>query len=81
MQKNKHVVDAQLYVRILENVEEAVVAIDRAGRIALFNPSAQSYTGLSERQSLGKHFEDLFAGQQGILYPVLTALRDRNNFV
>jgi len=76
MQKNKHVVDAQLYVRILENVEDAVVAIDRAGRIALFNPSAQSYTGLSERQSLGKHFEELFAGQQGILYPVLTALRD-----
>jgi two-component system nitrogen regulation sensor histidine kinase GlnL len=72
----KHVVDAQLYVRILENVEEAVVATDRAGRITFFNPSAQAYTGISERQSLGRHFEELFAGQESILYPVRTAVRD-----
>jgi len=76
MPKFKHVVDAQLYVRILENVEEAVVAIDREGRITFFNPSAQAFTGLSERQSLGRHFEELFCGQEGILYPVRTAVRD-----
>jgi two-component system nitrogen regulation sensor histidine kinase GlnL len=69
-------VDAQLYFRILENVEEAVVAIDRAGQITLFNPSAQAYTGISERHSHGRHFESLFAGQDGLLYPVRTALRE-----
>jgi two-component system nitrogen regulation sensor histidine kinase GlnL len=69
-------VDAQLYVRILENVEEAVVAIDGAGRITLFNPSAQACTGLSERHSLGRPFEALFAGQDDLLYPVRTAMRE-----
>lgn len=69
-------VDTQLYIRILENVEEAVVAIDRSGRITFFNPSAQAFTGISERQSLGRNFEELFAGQEAILYPVRTAVRD-----
>jgi two-component system nitrogen regulation sensor histidine kinase GlnL len=68
--------DAQLNLRVLENVEEAVVAISREGRISLFNPAAQAYTGVSERQGLGRHFEDLFAGQEGVLYPIRTAVRD-----
>jgi len=76
MPKVKQVVDSQLYIRILENVEEAVVAIDRTGRITFFNPSAQVHTGVSERQTLGRHFEELFAGQENILYPIRTAVRD-----
>jgi len=60
--------DSQLYLRILENVDRAVVAIDHAGRITLFNPTAQLYTGLSERNSLGRHFEELFSGQEALLY-------------
>lgn len=67
--------DAQLYIRVLENVEEAVVAIDRDGRISLFNPAAQAYTGISERQGLGRYFEELFKGQEGLLYPIRTAVR------
>lgn len=69
-------VDPQLYVRILENVDRAVVAIDQEGRIALFNPAAQQYTGMSERQSLGRHFEDLFAGQEALLYLIRTAANE-----
>jgi len=76
MRNPRPFVDAQIYIRILENVEEAVVAIDRAGRITFFNPSAQAFTGVSERQSLGRHFEELFAGQEPILYPIRTAVRD-----
>jgi two-component system nitrogen regulation sensor histidine kinase GlnL len=68
--------DAQLYVRILENVDRAVVAIDREGRIAFFNPAAQLYTGLSERQSLGRHYEELFAGQESLLYLIRTAVQE-----
>jgi len=68
--------DDQLYVRVLENVEEAVVAIDRRGEIVLVNPAAQACIGVSERQSLGRHFEELFSGQEGLLYPIRTAVRD-----
>lgn len=68
--------DAQLYVRILENIDRAVVAIDQDGAIALFNPSAQLYTGISERQSLGRHYEDLFAGQESLLYLIRTAVSE-----
>ncbi len=68
--------DAQLYIRVLENIDRAVIAIDQQGQIALFNPAAQAYTGLSERQSLGRPYEELFAGQQGLLYLIRTAIRD-----
>lgn len=68
--------DAQLYVQVLDNVEDAVAAIDRDGRIALVNPAAQEFFGLSERQSLGRPFEELFAGQENLLYLIRTALRN-----
>lgn len=68
--------DAQLYVRVLENIDRAVMALNLDGTVALFNPAAQSYTGLSERQSLGRNFEELFAGQEGILYLIRVALRE-----
>jgi two-component system, NtrC family, nitrogen regulation sensor histidine kinase GlnL len=68
--------DTHLYVQVLENVEEAVVAIDHKGFIALFNPAAQLYTGISERQGLGSHFEELFAGQEELLYLVRTVIRE-----
>jgi two-component system nitrogen regulation sensor histidine kinase GlnL len=76
MREQNTATDAQLYVRVLENVEEAVVAIDRQGLIALFNPAAQAFMGVSERQGLGRHFEDLFTGQEDLLYPIRTTVRD-----
>ncbi len=59
--------DTQIYARVVDNIDRAVVAIDRLGSIALFNPAAQDCTGLSERQAVGRHFEKLFAGQEKIL--------------
>lgn len=68
--------DERLYMQVLENVEDAVTAIDDGGRIALVNPAAQEYFGISERHSLGKSYEELFAGQDNLLYLIRTALRD-----
>ncbi len=68
--------DLQLYVRVLENVEDAVVALDQDGCISLFNPAAEVCTGTSKRQSLGRPFEKIFQGQQGLLQLVGAALRE-----
>lgn len=68
--------DAQIHVRVVENIDRAVIALDCDGRIALFNPAAQNMSGLSERQTLGKSFETLFAGQDGLLYLVRLAIRE-----
>jgi two-component system, NtrC family, nitrogen regulation sensor histidine kinase GlnL len=72
-------IDPQLYVRVLQSVEEGVLAFDRNGLITLSNPSAQSYTGISERQSLGRHFQDLFAGQDNLLYLIRTAISEERS--
>lgn len=68
--------DPQLHVRVVENIDRAVIAVAGDGRIVLFNPAAQSCTGLSERQVLGRHYEQVFAGQEGLNYLVRSALRD-----
>jgi len=64
---NRTAGDAQLYLRVLENVDRAIVAIDGQGTITLFNPTAQTYTGFSDRQALGRSFQALFSGQQELL--------------
>lgn len=66
--------DAALYLRVLENMEEAVIAIDRQGKVVLHNPAAQTCTGLSEKQVLGKSFQSLFCKQGKLLELVNTAL-------
>lgn len=66
--------DASLYLRVLENMEEAVIAIDRHGKIVLYNPAAQTCTGLSEKQALGKSYQTLFKKQGKLLELVDTAL-------
>ncbi|PLX79661.1 MAG: PAS domain-containing sensor histidine kinase [Desulfuromonas sp.] len=57
----------QLYQRILENLDRAVIVVDREQRITVFNPAAQEYTGYSERQAKGKLAADLFPGQTELL--------------
>ncbi len=52
--------DSGLHLRIVESIDLAVVALDREGRILLFNPAAQNITGLSERQVTGRHLRHLF---------------------
>ncbi len=65
----------RLYTRVMENIEEGIIAIDQEGRINLFNPAAQNFTGLSERQTLGKPIEDVFRDQNTILYLIRAGLR------
>lgn len=64
-----------IYARVIDNIDRAVIAIDQEGRIALFNPAAQSCTGLSERQCLGRSFEALFAGQERLLSMIHASLQ------
>lgn len=58
--------EQQIYARVLDNLDRAVIATDQQGHITLFNPTAQSYTGMSDKQILGRHFNHLFAGQDAI---------------
>ena len=63
-----------LYARVLENVNDGVVALDSAGCITLLNPAAQNSARLSERQSLGRGFREVFAGQADLLKLVESAM-------
>ncbi len=74
MKKTDSRPDAQLYIRVLENIDRAVIALDPGGQITLFNPAAQAITGISEKQALGRQFSDLFGAQKNFLYLVKTAL-------
>ncbi len=68
--------DEQLYARVLENVEDGVIALDTEGRITLFNPAVQVFSGLSDRQSRGRRFSEVFGGQEPLLHLVDAALRE-----
>ncbi|APG23601.1 MAG: ATP-binding protein [Syntrophotalea acetylenica] len=72
--KNREPKDRALYMRVLENMEEAVVAIDNDERIVLFNPAAQICTGYSERQALKRLLGDLFGSSADLLRLVRSAL-------
>ena len=62
------------YKMILENVEDAVIALNQAGQISLFNPAAQIFTGKSEKQSIGHTFTELFSHQKNLCSLVTTTL-------
>jgi two-component system nitrogen regulation sensor histidine kinase GlnL len=61
---------------VLDNIDRAVIAIARDGRVTLFNPAAEAYLGKACRHALQHHFLELFAGQDALLYLVRTALQD-----
>jgi two-component system nitrogen regulation sensor histidine kinase GlnL len=73
--------DPQFYARVLENVEDAVIALDRHGRITLFNPAAENLTGMSRRQCFGHLFETLFRGQSALLTLVQCVIREARSIV
>lgn len=68
--------DGQLYIQVIENLEDAVAAIDSQGRIALFNPAAQELFGISERLCLGRLFDELFIRQEQLLHLIRSVVRD-----
>jgi len=65
-----------LYGMILDNVEDAVIALDQQGMISHFNPAAQTFTGISEKQSLGRSFVELFKHQTNLCALVETTMRE-----
>ncbi len=64
----------QEYALILENIGDAILAIDQQGKIILFNSAAQLYTGLSEKQTVGQSFVQFFQNQEILCYLVQTTL-------
>ncbi len=68
--------DSALTARILDNVEDGIIALDAEGRVTLCNPAAQAFTGISERQCRGRLLQSLLAGQKALMYLARTALED-----
>jgi len=68
--------DPQLYIRVLENLDRAVIAIDAQGVIQLFNPAAELNTGYSERQILGRRYDDIFTFDNEFTYLIQAALEN-----
>ncbi|PLY01321.1 MAG: PAS domain-containing sensor histidine kinase [Desulfuromonas sp.] len=64
------------FTLILENLDDAVIAVDQQGIINLFNPAAQEFTGKSEKQSIGKLFFECFSKQETLCYLTRTALEE-----
>lgn len=52
---------------ILENMADAVVAVDREGRITLFNRAAEKLFNRSAEEAIGKHCGDILGRQQSLL--------------
>ena len=64
----------QEYALILENIDDAVIAINQQGKIIFFNSAAQLYSGLSEKQTIDQSFFKCFQGQETLCYLARTAL-------
>ncbi len=64
------------YAMILENIDDAVIAIDQQGLIIFFNPAAHHLTGLSDKQTLDKSFFDCFLQQKALCYLARTTLEE-----
>jgi len=72
--KYKNSVEPGFYARILENVGEAVIALDRNRAVTLFNPAAQSFTRLSEKQCIGRAISEIFTEQPKLLHLIETVM-------
>ncbi len=68
--------EAILYGMILENIDRAVIAFDQDGRVTLINPAAEALMERSSKQMKGRHCQELFKGQDNLLYLVRVALEE-----
>jgi len=64
------------YGQILENIANAVIAVDQRGIIVLFNAAAQNYMGLSEKQIIGRDIFSCFKGQETLCHLTRIALTE-----
>src|ERR1700733_1747868 len=56
----------QLFASTLWAISEGVISMDRHGIVTLFNPAAESWTGLPSREALGQPTEDVFQVFAGV---------------
>lgn len=71
-----HQLSHQEYALILENIDDAIIAVDQQGKIIYFNSSAQLFSGLSEKQSIDQSFFECFKGQETLCYLLRTTLQE-----
>jgi len=71
-----HQLSHQEYALILENIDDAIIAVDQQGKIIYFNSSAQLFSGLSEKQSINQSFFECFQGQKTLCYLARTTLEE-----
>lgn len=64
------------YTMILENLDDAVIAVDPQGVMNVFNPAAQHFMGKSEKKCLGQSFFEIFAHQKTLCRLIRIALKD-----
>lgn len=50
----------ELLASTLRAISEAIISIDRHGKITLFNPAAEAWTGRSPNDALGRPVEEVF---------------------
>ena len=62
--KSSQQLSRQEYTLILENISDAVIAIDQQGTIVFLNSAAQHLTRLSDKQTLHRSFFDCFSKQK-----------------
>lgn len=72
--KSPQQLSQQEYVLILENIGDAVIAIDQQGVISFFNSAAHHLTSLSAKQTMQRCFFECFPKQQILCYLARTAL-------
>ena len=68
--------ESTLYGMILENIDRAVIAFNQEGRTTLFNPAAEALMQRSSRQMINQFYQDLFKGQETLLYLAKVALEE-----
>lgn len=52
---------------VLQSVHNGILAVDKSGRVTIFNAAAERLLGISAQAVLGKHLLDLLPGSAGLL--------------
>ncbi|WP_159567633.1 two-component system sensor histidine kinase AtoS [Budvicia diplopodorum] len=58
---------------IIENAADGVIAVDTHGCVIMINPAAEGITGYSQKESIGKPYENVF-GDRDYRSPILDTL-------
>ena len=71
---------SELNRQILVSAQEGIVVYDRQLRYARWNPFMERYTGMKEKDVLGKHPLELFPflGDTGVFKKIERALREKS---